>query len=118
MVTRNIKYGNDFFKTLEKSNPDIFFEEALQGNWDILPVNPQKQAEALRKKFKKKTHDSKGQTHALEEKLASYIEKQEIKASLPKLFALYRAFLTVILENMDIIDDSYGVIGDLSISVF
>ena len=51
MAARNIKYGNDFFKTLEKSNPDIFFEEALQGNWDILPVNPQKQAEALRKKF-------------------------------------------------------------------
>lgn len=225
MVTRNIKYGNDFFKTLEKSNPDIFFEiiywdvwiailldnhfdnkwdnlinhlyknhsnynrdncesmiaqinylrdelsnkglnptdiiidldddflkkqeikakrkvielsfqdkekskwmhftprniffeEALQGNWDILPINPQKQAETLRKKFKKKTHYSKGQTHALEEKLDSYIEKQEIKATLPKLFALYRAFLTVILENMDNIDDSYGVIGDLSISVF
>jgi len=31
---------------------------------------------------------------------------------------LYRAFLTVILDNMDNIDDSYGVIGDLSISVF
>ena len=97
---------------------NIFFEEALQGNWDILPVNPQKQAETLQKKFKKKTHYSKGQTHALEEKLDSYIEKQEIKATLPKLFALYRAFLTVILENMDNIDDSYGVIGDLSISVF
>ena len=105
-------------KWMYKTPRNIFFEEALQGNWDILPINPQKQAEALRKKFKKKTHYSKGQTHALEEKLASYIEKQEIKASIPKLFALYRAFLTVILENMDNIDDSYGVIGDLSISVF
>jgi hypothetical protein len=105
-------------KWMHNTPRNIFFEEALQGNWDILPVNPQKQAEALRKKFKKKTHYSRGQTHALEEKLASYIEKQEIKASLPKLFALYRAFLTVILENMDNIDDSYGVIGDLSISVF
>jgi hypothetical protein len=97
---------------------NVFVEEALQGNWDILPVNPQKQAETLRKKFKNKTHYSKGQTHALERKLDSYIEKQEIKATLPKLFALYRAFLTVILENMDNIDDSYGVIGDLSISAF
>jgi hypothetical protein len=105
-------------KWMHDTPRSIFFEEALQGNWDILPVNPQKQAEALRKKFKKKTHYSKGQTHALEEKLASYIEKNERKATLPKLFALYRAFLTVILENMDNIDDSYGVIGDLSISVF
>jgi len=96
----------------------IFFEDALQGNWDIFPINPQKLTEALRKKFKKKTHYSKGQTFALEEKLASYIEKNERKATLPKLFALYRAFLTVILENMDNIDDSYGEIGDLSISVF
>ncbi len=105
-------------KWMHNTPRKIFYEEALQGNWDILPVNPQKQAEALRKKFKKKTRYSKGQTHALEEKLSAYIENQEIKASLPKLFALYRAFLTVILENMDHIDDSYGVVGDLAISVF
>ena len=105
-------------KWMHNTPRKVFFEEALQGNWDILPVNPQKQAETLRKKFKKKTHYSKGQTHALEKKLDSYIKKQEIRATLPELFALYRAFLTVILENMDNIDDSYGVIGDLSISVF
>ncbi|ETR71569.1 MAG: hypothetical protein OMM_08032 [Candidatus Magnetoglobus multicellularis str. Araruama] len=83
-----------------------------------MPINPDKQAEALRKKFKKKTHYSKGQTHALKNKLSSYIEKQEIKATLPKLLALYRAFLTVIYEKMDRIDDSYGTIGDLSESIF
>ena len=105
-------------KWMHNTPRNIFFKEALQGNWDILPVNPQKQAETLRKKFKKKTLYTKGQTHALEKKLASYIEKQEIKANLPKLFALYRAFLTVILENIENIDDSYGIIGDLSISVF
>jgi len=105
-------------KWMHNTPRNIFFEDALQGNWDIFPINPQKQAEALRKKFKKKTLYKKGQTHALEEKLASYIEKQEMKATLPKLFALYRAFLTVILENMENIDDSYGTIGDLSISVF
>jgi hypothetical protein len=96
----------------------IFLENALQGNWHILPINPDKQAEALRKKFKKKTHYSKEQTHALKNKLSSYIEKQEIKATLPKLLALYRAFLTVIYEKMDRIDDSYGTIGDLSESIF
>lgn len=37
---------------------------------------------------------------------------------MPKLFALYRAFLTVILENMDNIDDSYGEVGDLTITIF
>jgi hypothetical protein len=105
-------------KWMHNTPRNVLYDEALQGNWDILPVNPQKHAVALWRKFKKKTHYSKGQTHALEKKLASYIEKQEIKATLPELFALYRAFLTVILENMDNIDDSYGVIGDLSEIVF
>jgi hypothetical protein len=96
----------------------IYFEEALQGHWDIFPINPEKQAEALRKKFKKKTHYKKGQTFALVEKLDSYIEKKEKIYPLPELFALYRAFLTVLLENMDNIDDSYGEVGDLSIKIF
>lgn len=109
---------NEKSKWMYNTPRKIFLENALQGNWHILPINPDKQAEALRKKFKKKTHYSKEQTHALKNKLSSYIEKQEIKATLPKLLALYRAFLTVIYEKMDRIDDSYGTIGDLSESIF
>jgi hypothetical protein len=36
----------------------------------------------------------------------------------PGQLALYRAFLTVVLENMNGVDDSFGVIGDLYESVF
>jgi len=39
MVTRNIKYGNDFFKTLEKSNPNIFFEITYWDVWIAILLN-------------------------------------------------------------------------------
>lgn len=112
------------FQDKEKSNwmhytpRRIYCDEALQGSWDIFPINPQKHAETLRKKFKTNAYYSKDHTFALQNKLAIHIEKSEKKASLPKLFALYRAFLTVIVEKMHNIDDSYGRIGDLSIDVF
>ena len=96
---------------------NMHFAEALYGSWDIFPINPEDQLKELRKKFKKKTGYSKNQTFALEEKLSTYIEKNEKKATIPKLFALYRAFLSVILEYIDSID-SYGVIGELTISIF
>lgn len=93
-------------------------DNALQGSWHKFPINPKKHADALRKKFKKKTMYTKGQTSALYDKLYAYIEKYETKVSLAELLALYRAFLSVILENMENIDDSYGYIGDLSVEVF
>ena len=35
-----------------------------------------------------------------------------------ELLALYRAFLTVVVEKMDMVDDSYGVIGALTGDIF
>ncbi|SFV66740.1 hypothetical protein MNB_SV-12-1854 [hydrothermal vent metagenome] len=97
---------------------NIFYKEALYGHWDIFPINPKQEVEALQKKFKTKSFYTEDQSFALEDKLTSYIEKKEKKASLAELFALYRAFLSVILENINNIDDSYGVIGDLTGDVF
>ena len=51
------------------------------------------------------------------EKLYKYVEKKE-RLPIPELSAFYRAFLTVILENMDYINDSYGQIVMLSSDVF
>lgn len=54
----------------------------------------------------------------LERKLSSFLEKREARASLAELFALYRAFLTVVVEKMGMVDDSCGVIVTLYQEVF
>jgi hypothetical protein len=59
-----------------------------------------------------------GQSFALERKLSAFVRKREARASLAERFALYRAFLTVVVERMGIVDDSYGVIGELSQEMF
>ena len=48
----------------------------------------------------------------------SYIRRNALNTSEEELLALYRAFLTVIVEKMDMVDDSYGVIGALTGDIF
>lgn len=95
----------------------ILFEKALKGNPNALPVNIDKYIKEIRTKFKKKSGYSEDQAYDLSEKLSKYIEKNE-KLPTTELSAFYRGFLSVILEKMDYIDDSYGQIGMLSSEVF
>jgi len=68
--------------------------------------------------FKPSGWYTENQSFALERKLSGFVDRKAARASLPELIALYRAFLTVIIEKMNMVDDSYGVIGDLSSRVF
>ena len=95
----------------------IYYENALLGNWGNFPVNPEKYLKEFRMKFKKKTHYTKYQTDKLSDKLYKHIEKKSNKAA-PEKLAFYRAFLTVILENIDNIDDSFGAIGMISETIY
>ncbi len=92
-------------------------DQAMRGHWHIFPVNPQKYADLLIGLYKSGFY-TRGQSNALESKLQKHLEKHEKKASDSELFALYRAFLTVVLERMESVDDSYGVIGSLYEEVF
>ncbi len=84
---------------------------AMRGHWDLFPVSPDNYAGLLEKCYKKSGY-SEDQSHALESKLSSFIKKHEARASSPQVFALYRAFLTVVIEKMEMVDDSFGTIGD------
>jgi hypothetical protein len=91
---------------------------AMRGYWEHFPVSPKTYADALESRYKASGWYSENQSFALERKLSSFLEKREARASLSELFALYRAFLTVVVEKMGMVDDSYGVIGTLYQEVF
>ncbi len=86
---------------------------ALRGYWPLFPVSPAPYADALARLFKTSGDYSENESWELERKLSAFLDRQESGAEVPELLALYRAALTVIEEKMNIIDDSYGVIGQL-----
>jgi hypothetical protein len=91
---------------------------ALRGYRPRFPVSPDAYAEQMARLFKPSGYYSEDQSFGLERKLSAFIERKEVHASDAERCALYRAFLTVMLEQMDKVDDSYGVIGDLYGGVF
>jgi hypothetical protein len=91
---------------------------AMRGYWKHFPVSPKVYADALEGQYKPSGWYTEDQSFALERKLSSSLEKREARASPAELFALYRAFLTVVVEKMNLVDDSYGVIGELYQTVF
>ncbi len=107
------------FQSQEKSNwmintPRKLHEvQAMRGHWHLFPANPNNHAISLEILYKSTGFYNKEQSFKLEKKLAKYLDKNITKASHSELLALYRAFLTVVIEKMDMVDDSYGVIGDL-----
>lgn len=88
-------------------------KRAMRGYWSHFPVSPGEYADLLERQYKTSGYYSEGESFGLERKLSRFLEKHERDASLAQLFALYRAFLTVVVEQMGIVDDSFGVIGQL-----
>ncbi len=91
---------------------------AMRGYWKHFPVSPKMYADALEGRYKTSGWYTEDQSFALERKLSSFVEKREARASPAELFALYRAFLTIVVEKMGLVDDSFGVIVDLYQAVF
>ena len=91
---------------------------AMRGYWGHFPASPKEYAGALEGLYKSSGWYSEDQSFGLERKLSAFLDKREERASPVELFALYRAFVTVVVEKMDLVDDSYGVIGELCQQVF
>jgi hypothetical protein len=88
-------------------------QKALYGHWDKFPINPLQYTPFIHRSFKKKTGYSRSQTSGLVDKLINKTTKLVRKASKNECIAIYRAALTVLLEHIDSIDDSYGEYGTL-----
>lgn len=91
---------------------------ALRGYWKRFPISPLLFAAELAAIFKTGKYYLEKESFKLESKLSNFLTKKEAHLDVPSQLALYRAFLTVVLENINDVDDSYGVIGDLYESAF
>jgi len=91
---------------------------ALRGYWKKFPVSPLTFAPDISVIFKTGKYYLESQSFKLQSKLSRFLETAGAHLDVSGQLALYRAFLTVVLENMNEVDDSYGVIGDLYGSVF
>ena len=90
---------------------------AMRGHWGQFPVSPDSFAKEIARTFIR-TFYSKDQSLTLQDNLFSKMEKMEKKKTTPELLALYRAGITVVLEKIESVDDSYGVMGDFCQTVF
>jgi hypothetical protein len=93
-------------------------ERSRRGYWDRFSVSPEIYDQPLAALFKTRGYYEEDESFGLERKLSAYLDRQEEEADVPHLAALYRAFLTVMLDMIEMVDDSYGVIGDLYGQVF
>jgi hypothetical protein len=93
-------------------------DQAMRGHWPLFPVNPEKYADLLENLYKTSGMYTRSQSFTLQNKLKSFLDKYTSKLEEAELFSLYRAFLTVVLEKIEMVDDSHGVVGDLYGDVF
>lgn len=93
-------------------------DQAMRGHWPLFPVNPEKYTDLLENLYKTAGFYTRSQSFTLRNKLKSFLDKYNSKLVEAELFSLYRAFLTVVLEKIETVDDSHGIIGDLYGEVF
>lgn len=95
-------------------------QRAMKGYWGRFKPSPKPHASALKKVFKKKYNIwyGKDETYDLFLELSAFLEERLAKATLGRKVAVYRAFLTVVVDRMGRIRDSYGTIGHLCSDIF
>jgi len=88
---------------------------ALRGFWPLFPVSPQEHADRLGAQFQTRGWFSAEQSFGIERKLDKFLDSVDRtlnKRRHAEAQAMLRAFLTVVIELMEVADDSYGCIGD------
>jgi hypothetical protein len=88
---------------------------ALRGFWPCFPVSPASYAERLAAQFHTHRWFSANQSFGLARKLDAFVEDVASRlrqAQYAQAQAMLRAFLTVVIELMEVADDSFGCLGD------
>jgi hypothetical protein len=91
------------------------YAHALRGFWPFFPVSPASYAERLASQFTTRGWFSENQSFGLARKLDTFLDDVASLIHHDKYAqaqAMLRAFLTVVIELMEVADDSYGCIGD------
>jgi hypothetical protein len=88
---------------------------ALRGLWPYFPVSPASYAERLAAQFHTHRWFSANQSFGLARKLDAFVADATNRlqhAQYAQAQAMLRAFLTVVIELMEVADDSFGCLGD------
>ena len=88
---------------------------ALRGFWPCFPVSPTSYAERLASQFHTRRWFSENQSFGLARKLDAFLDDVASliqQAQYAQAHAMLRAFLTVVIELMEVADDSFGCLGD------
>jgi hypothetical protein len=88
---------------------------ALRGFWPCFPTSPTSYAARLASQFATRRWFSENQSFGLARKLDTFLDEvasviQQDKYAQAQ--AMLRAFLTVVIELMEVADDSFGCLGD------
>jgi hypothetical protein len=88
---------------------------ALRGFWPCFPVSPASYAERLVAQFHTRRWFSENQSFGLARKLDAFLDAVASvlqQAQYAQAHAMLRAFLPVVIELMEVADDSFGCLGD------
>jgi hypothetical protein len=88
---------------------------ALRGFWPCFPVSPASYAARLASQFATRRWFSANQSFGLARKLDTFLDEVASviqQDQYAQAQAMLRAFLTVVIELMEVADDSFGCLGD------
>ena len=88
---------------------------ALRGFWPCFPVSPASYASRLASQFTTRRWFSENQSFGLARKLDTFLDEVASviqQDQYAQAQAMLRAFLTVVIELMEVADDSFGYLGD------
>jgi hypothetical protein len=91
------------------------YAHALRGFWPFFPVSPHPYAERLAGQFHTRGWFSKHQSFGIARKLDVFVDgvgSLSTQGQYAQAHARLRAFLTVVIELMEVADDSFGCLGD------
>jgi hypothetical protein len=91
------------------------YAHALRGFWPFFPMAPHAYAERLAAQFHTRSWFSKHQSFGIARKLDTFVDsaaRMITHGQYAPAQAVLRAFLTVVIELMEMADDSFGCLGD------
>jgi len=98
----------------------VLSERAWRGEWDRFPVSPAVYEPLFQKEIRRRSFYNEDETFTLRRRIEAVLTKNggQCASSSERRLAFYRAGLTALVDAMEMVDDSCGVIAELFEDVF
>ena len=119
-ILKNYVREKDKTAAMRMTPRRVLFERARRGEWDRFPVSPAVFEPVFRDEIRRKNFYSENDSFGLSRRIKAILQKVggERALSPHAQLALFRAGLTALVDAMEVVDDSGGVVGDLFGDVF